>query len=79
MLAGTQVSYRLADGSTARATYDAGTIEGVEALLAQKRETGQLLMVDELDDLKSGDLFINVHHIVAVVVVTSFDVVQAAG
>jgi hypothetical protein len=78
---GFSVSYHLSDGSTARARYLAGSIENVEALLQQKRDTGQLLQVDSIDDDEGAgsDLYVAVSHIVAVRVQKGFDLIAAAG
>jgi hypothetical protein len=78
---GVQVSYHMGDGSTARASYVAGSIENVEALLQQKRDSGQLLQVDSIDDDEGAgaDLYVVVQEIVAVRIQKGFDPVAAAG
>jgi hypothetical protein len=71
----------MGDGSTARASYVAGSIENVEALLQQKRDSGQLLQVDSIDDDEGAgaDLYVVVQEIVAVRIQKGFDPVAAAG
>jgi hypothetical protein len=78
---GVSVSYHLSDGSTARARYLAGSVENVETLLQQKRDSGQLLQVDSIDDDEGAgsDLYVVVRAIVAVRVQKGFDLMTAAG